>query len=136
MKIRRAGCWPRWPAAARFGRQDPEALKHTLTPAVDDGEGDLLLAVEVEVDGAFADPGLPGQVLHGHPAVTKTRQESLGGVEKGRARVVGEAGHHTRVVTGDQIRFLVNLSLPRPFASGYVTSSWSCSRTCKWLPEA
>jgi hypothetical protein len=66
-------------------RQPPEHLEGRAHVRVDDREGDLLLAAEVEVDGALSDPCLPREVFDRHVSIAAARQESVrGGYQGGR----------------------------------------------------
>ena len=53
----------------------------TIDDAIDVREDDLFLATEVQVDGALADPGLGGNVLNDHFAVTKSGEKTVSSVK-------------------------------------------------------
>ena len=60
-----------------------------LEGALHDGQVDVLLRLEVEVDAALAGAGLGGHVLDGCALVAETPEPGLGGVEEAVGGIEG-----------------------------------------------
>jgi hypothetical protein len=82
-------------------RDGPEAFFQSLDDAIHVREDDLLFAREVQVDGAFADADLAGDVLDRHLAVAVAGQQPVGRVENRLAHFLSHRRRHHRTSPPD-----------------------------------